>query len=140
MLRRNKKQINSFKIGDYVLLKVDGVDRSAADASNLLCIILEKKNDLFKLGTKAGVLEGYFAFNSFEKTEIVTDFTKEDIPDKVLPARSAVRALSVGHGQGVMRCNCKKGDCRSGKCRCFKANQICQSKCHGDCDIVCQNK
>jgi hypothetical protein len=130
MLKRNRKHINSFKIGDLVLLKVDDVDRGAADASNLLCIILDKKHDLFKLGSKAGVLEGHFAFNSIEKSNLVTTFTKDEVPVNEIPARTAVRLLSIGHGQGVLRCNCKKGDCRSGKCKCFKAQQKCQSRCH----------
>ena len=42
MLSRQKKVINSFKVGDKVLLPVDGVDLGAADAENLLCIILER--------------------------------------------------------------------------------------------------
>ena len=42
MLNRQKKLINSFKVGDKVLLPVSAVDLGAADAENLLCVILEK--------------------------------------------------------------------------------------------------
>ena len=41
MLAKNKKKGNSYKIDDHVLLKVDGVDRGAADPDNLLCVILD---------------------------------------------------------------------------------------------------
>ena len=63
MLATNKKQINSFKVDDKVLLHTEGIDRSSADPVNLLCIILEKKDILFKLGCEAGILDTYFAFN-----------------------------------------------------------------------------
>ena len=39
MLSRQKKLINSFKVE---ILPVAGVDAGAADAQNLLCIILKK--------------------------------------------------------------------------------------------------
>ena len=35
--------VDSFKIDDLVLLHVDDLDIGAADAPNLVCIILEKK-------------------------------------------------------------------------------------------------
>ena len=31
MLKKNKKQINSIKVGDHVLLYTDGIDRGASD-------------------------------------------------------------------------------------------------------------
>ena len=43
MLQRNKKAINSFKVGDLVLLATEGVDRGASDAPNILCFILAKR-------------------------------------------------------------------------------------------------
>jgi len=129
MLSRNKKKINSFNVGDYVLLKTEGIDRSIADPVNLLCIILEKKDVLFKLGCKVGILDSMFGFNAFEKTELVTTFLKQDIPDKKISVREAIRSLSVGHGQGVLKCNCKAGKCD--KCSCAKASQKCNSRCHG---------
>ena len=130
MLNKNKKKINSFNIDDYVLLKTEGVDRSIADPINFLCIILEKKDVLFKLGCEAGVLDTMIAFNTFEKTEIVTNLKKENVPDKKISVREAIRFLSVGHGQGVLLCNCKTGKC-DGRCSCKKANQNCNSRCHG---------
>ena len=140
MLKRNRKHINSFKIGDLVLLKVDDLDRGSVDAANLLCVIMDVKKDLFKLGTKAGLLDGHFAFNDFDKTDIVTQFNKDDVPQIDLAVRSAVTALSLAHGQGVLKCNCAKGNCNSGKCKCFKTGRKCGSKCHKDPLIDCYIK
>ena len=64
----------------------------------------------------------------------------EEIPDKTLSVRSAVIALSVGHGQGVLKCGCK-AKC-GGKCTCLKAvpTQKCNSRCHGgNKNLKCAN-
>jgi len=42
-----------------------------------MCIILETKNNMFKLGCKVGVLEGLFPFNTLTKSELRTDFEKD---------------------------------------------------------------
>ena len=109
MLKKNKKQINSLKFGNLVLLRT--VDRGAADAINILCIILEKKDIMFRLGCEVGVLNTMFPFNVIEKTQLVSSFSKESIPDVQVGVREAIRLLSIGHGQGVLKCNCKTGKC-----------------------------
>ncbi|CAF0946810.1 unnamed protein product [Brachionus calyciflorus] len=75
-----KKLINSFKIGDIVLLRTDDVDRGITDAQNILCIIIDKKNDVFQLSCRAGFLDSYIACNSIEKTELVTELNIDFIP------------------------------------------------------------
>ncbi|RMZ98558.1 hypothetical protein BpHYR1_042585, partial [Brachionus plicatilis] len=40
----------------------------------------EVKNDLFKLGCSAGVLDTFVACNCIEKTNLVTEFNQEFIP------------------------------------------------------------
>jgi hypothetical protein len=62
-LNRNKKAINALNVDDIVLFKVDDVDRGAADPPNIVCVILEKNESMFKLGHKGGVLKEWFPFN-----------------------------------------------------------------------------
>ena len=81
------------------------------------------------MGCEVGTLDTCFAFNAFDKTELVSNFKLEDVPDKTVSVREAIRLLSVGHGQGVLKCNCKTGDCKN--CNCVQAKQKCQIKCHG---------
>jgi hypothetical protein len=133
MLSRQKKVINSFKVGDFVLYRVSDVDRGAADPENLLCIIIEHiENSIqFRLGCKAGILDQTYPFNSLTKTELVSDFKIEDIPDKTVSVRQAISLLSLAGGQGVKKCNCRTSDCNSGRCSCKVANRQCNSKCHG---------
>ena len=40
ILKKYKKAINGFKVGDLVLVATEAVDRGAADARNLLCYIV----------------------------------------------------------------------------------------------------
>ncbi|RNA13448.1 KRAB-A domain-containing 2-like [Brachionus plicatilis] len=120
---------------DLVLFRTDDVDRGMAGAQNILYIILEVKNDLFKLGCRAGVLDTFEACNCIEKTNLVTEFNQEFIPkDKQgdfikVSAREAVRLVSVGHGQGFLKCSCT-GECATMRCSCCKAELKCSSKCH----------
>ena len=55
MMQINKK-INKYDVPD--------VQRGPLNQSNLLCYVLEEKNSLFKLGSRAGVLDNS-AFNAF---------------------------------------------------------------------------
>ena len=125
------------------MLRTDGVDRGAADPMNIICVILEKRDILFKLGCEVGILDTMFAFNVIDKTDLISPLTFEKNPQKILSVREAIRLLSVGHGQGVLKCNCKTGECNKGRCSCFKAEppQKCNSRCHGGNDNQnCKNK
>ena len=90
-----------------MLLRTDGVDRGIADPMNIICTILKKKDVLFNLGCEVGTLNTMFPFNVIEKTELRCNLTKELIPEASVGVREAIRLLSVGHGQVVLKCNCK---------------------------------
>ena len=149
MLQMNKKQIKNVKLNDLVLLSLPDVDRGPLDPTNLLCYVLEEKHSLFKLGCRAGVLDKFFAFNSFEKTNLLSDFNITDIPkvkDKkgnptdqylVVCVSEAVKLLSVGNDQGFVKYSCS-GQCATKKCSCKAANIPCSSKCHGKA-FTCKN-
>jgi hypothetical protein len=51
--------------------------------------------------------------------------------------RSAVWSLSIGNGQGYLRCQCW-GMCLTKRCFCFKAGNLCNSACHPK--LACKNK
>ena len=96
---------------------------------------------MLKLGCEAGILKTLFPFSVCDKTSF-PGFTRESVPNVEVGVREAVRMLSVGHGQGVLKCNCKTGKCNK-NCTCFKANptQKCNSRCHGGHDNNnCLNK
>ena len=51
------------------------------------------------------------------------------IPDESMGVREAIRKISVGTGQGFLKCSCKTGKCLH--CSCAKNNVKCNSRCHG---------
>ncbi len=158
----NKKQI-TVKIGDLVLLYVDPVDRGKSAPNNLLCFVVEQKHDKFKLACSAGILERYYSFNSFRKTALATNFSLESVPKKdpnnkptksnpdknnyykvgdveyiELGIREAMKSVSVGLGQGFVRCNCS-GKCANRRCGCFDSKIGCNTKCHPKTTKKCEN-
>ena len=80
MLSRNRKAINAINVDDIVLFKVDDVDRGAADPPNIVCVILETNESMFKLGHKGGVLKEWFPFNVLQKIDgVAMIFTRDDV-------------------------------------------------------------
>ena len=48
-------------------------------------------------------------------------------------------AVSLSHagGQGLLKCACN-GSCTGGRCACFKAGRLCNSRCHKG-NALCEN-
>ena len=107
-------------------------------------MVLEERHGLFKLGTQVGVLDKYFAYNAFFKTKLECSFKKEEIPkvvdkkgnktddDVTLSLREAVSKLSIGTGQGYVKCGCtNNAKCSTQRCSCKQAKIACSFKSHG---------
>ena len=97
-----------------------------------------------------GVLDKLVGINVIRKVQAsVADFKMEDIPkikDKngkctgkwlKVCVRGAVTKLSVGKGQGFVKCGCK-GNCATNRCSCRAAKVPCNSRCHGK-EFLCAN-
>ena len=115
MLNRNKKAISALNVDDVVLFRVDDVDLGAADAPNIMCIILEKNDNMFKLGHRGGILKEWYPFNVLNKVPLevgMIHMTREDVDlNKQISVREAVRHASIATGQGFKACNCLTGKC-----------------------------
>ena len=129
MLAKNKKLISSFKVGDVVLAKMNNVDLGSADAPNIVCIILEKVDDkMFRLGHISGTIAEYFPFHVLTKIDnSVFNLKIEDISDKEVTLREAIRSVSIVNGQGFKACNCVTGTCVSEK---MKKNNLLHNLSH----------
>jgi hypothetical protein len=78
---------------------IDPVDRPKLGHHNLLGIVLDVKENLYKVGTSNGVLPQRFARNQLEPCE--NDFLSlEDVPSNETTFRAAVGADSVTGTQG----------------------------------------
>ena len=138
MLSRTNRKLRSLQVGDNVLIPVSEFDRGRGDPLNLIGVVLENNiNGNVKVGTKAGVLQGWLSRSQVEFAKQVL-LKVEDVPTATeLTIRSAVRVLSVGNGQGYKRCQCK-GSCLTKRCSCFKEGNLCISACHPRSN--CKNK
>jgi transposase InsO family protein len=136
MTDRSVAKMKDLDVGDNVLIPVSEFDRGRGDPANLIGVVLEKGDRGFKLGTKVGILSGLFARNQIEMTKF-NKLKIDMVPEEDdLSIRTAVRLLSVGKGQGKVKCNCKSG-CIAMRCNCFKNKRDCTSACHPR--ITCKN-
>ena len=73
------------KVGDIVKVRVPGVDRVRCDSRNILGVIMEAdlSEDLYRIGTKNGILNSWYARNQFstctESTVNIADVSSVNI-------------------------------------------------------------
>lgn len=138
MKTRSSQRLGTAEVGTTVMVPIPYVDRGRAEFPNIKAVVLEVNNyGLYKLGTKHGVLHPMYARNQF--TVCAEKFLSiEEVPrEKTVSLRQVAKADSMGTGQGFKHCSCKK-ECDSARCACFKANLLCNSKCHAE--RMCKNK
>ena len=139
MLERSTKRFKEAEINGTVLVPIPDVDRGRCDYPNLKAIVLEQhpNGHLWKLGCESGVLDQWYSRNQFQPT--TTKFmTVSEVPlEKEISLRAAAKAESISGGQGFSRCQCT-GNCKTKRCKCFKSNVKCNSKCHNQ--RSCTNK
>ena len=96
-------------IGTSVTLQIPEVDRSKSDRRNVLAVVLEvTKENLYKLGTKNGILRPLYSRNQIQQCQ--QQFLEiSDVPNKEIALRTCAKLQSVGSGQGFRKCSCTKG-------------------------------
>ena len=134
MVKRTRGKLQEASPGDCVAVFVSEFDRGRGDPANIVGVILEIKDNKYRVGTKAGIIKNWLQRNCFECTRY-KGLKRDDIPQKEYTIREIVRILSVGDGQGFKKCSCK-GNCDNSRCKCFKNNLVCNSACHSckNCD------
>lgn len=94
------------------------------------------KDNFYEIGTTEGKLQQLYSRNQF--TICKEKFVHiEDVPANSISLREAARSFSNLGGQGYDRCTCTQG-CKTNKCKCKKADRLCNSKCHAS--KSCTNK
>ena len=124
-------------VGDTVRVKIPDVDRGRGDFRNVLMTVVERTDDgFYKLGNARGTIEELFSRNQFSVCD-----EKLVVLESVSPEKKSLRQLaneqSLLGGQGYKRCNCKTS-CKTNKCKCKAAKNLCNSKCHSS--LSCFNK
>ena len=139
MLENSAKRFKPAAVGDTVLVPIPDLDRGRCEYPNLKAVVLEEHSGghLWKLGCKSGVLDQWYSRNQFQPT-VEKFMSIADVPVEIeVSLRTAARQESIGGGQGYFRCNCT-GNCITKRCKCFKADLKCNSRCHNQ--RCCTNK
>jgi hypothetical protein len=140
MVKRSRIELQAGNIGDNVALPVPMVDRGRGDSRNILGVIIDRnENDLYTIATRHGVLSNKYTRADFtlcpQRLLKNSDINK----DKHVSLREALK-LSKSGGQGFVKCNCAalQKKCSNSRCKCFKAQLKCNSRCHNS--LSCMNK
>lgn len=132
----------SVETGTTVRLVVPDADRDRGEARSVLAVVLRKRDDAYKLGTRFGILQQHYMRSQFvvckEKLLNVEDVPDEEISLRTTASRQAAAAAAAVTGAGKrVICNCTT-KCTTKKCLCRRKKRLCTSKCHGS--KTCKNK
>ncbi|XP_067132874.1 uncharacterized protein [Centruroides vittatus] len=119
MIGTSNSKYTAANVGDTVRIRVPDVDRARSDGKNILGVVVAVKDkNLYKLGTKYGILNVLYSRNQF--TVCKENFISvEDVPGEEISLRECARMSSISGGQGC----CKIG-CKSNRCKCYKEKKI----------------
>ena len=129
MTRLAREKFPQGKVGDTVKVQVPDVDRGRCDSRNILGVIMEADltKDLYRIGTKDGILNSWYARNQFSTcTEGTVNIA--DVPSVNISLRECAGKVSLFGGQGYRRCN-SKTSFRNKLCPRRKSNKLCNSNC-----------
>ena len=140
MVKRSRRVLTEAKVGDNVTVPIPNVDRGRTDPKNLIGVIVERDSqELYQIATKSGVLDGKFSRNQFDICGYALYSIEDMDMQTTLPLRKAVQEVSTCGGQGFVRCNCHgTRRCQTKRCKCFKSQLKCNSRCHSK--LPCNNK
>jgi hypothetical protein len=130
MLELSAKRFGEASVGTTVLLAIPDLDRGRCEFPHLKAIVMVVSHGgMYKLGCHAGVLDSHYSRNQFSPT-LENFITLDKVPlDKMVSLRTAAKELSMGSGQGFFCCTCT-GKCVNKRCKCYKAERKCNSRCH----------
>ncbi|XP_060835179.1 uncharacterized protein LOC132918104 [Rhopalosiphum padi] len=129
-------------VGTTVRLNIPDVDRARGSPRNVLAVVTEVKDDLYKLCTESGLLKHMYTRSEINPCkanllDLSTVLKSAGQTEKPLSLREAATVNSISGAQGYTRCQCKT-ICKTNRCACRSASRICNSKCHGS--LLCENK
>ena len=151
------------RVGQVIQFRLSEYDRTKVDYHNLTAMIVDVKrhtrrggqdmplkNPKYRVATKKGYLDKWLDAPSFRTVMLLTaspmmadlDGVVDMYLDKLLHP-TTIRKMARLHslvpgGQGMKKCGCR-GECsESRRCKCFRNNMFCTSRCHPR-NIKCKN-
>jgi len=118
LTKNTKTKLTVLSKGDNVIIPIPSVDRGPADERNIRGVVMNvNEHGGYKIGTKVGQIKGYMCRN---QVQFVANATLDvsEVPVSDMSVREIVSKISLSGGQGFVHCQCKKGNCQSGRCKC----------------------
>lgn len=134
MIQASDKKLVIIEVGSYVLVNIPKVDRGPLDSQNIIGKVVDKKNNVYQIGTRFGIINTWLSRNVLQATE--AEFLDE-VPSTIITLRETAKRHSQFGGQGYQKCFCKTS-CKTNRCACRKNNVLCSSRCHEK--TTCNNK
>ncbi|CAF1453137.1 unnamed protein product [Rotaria magnacalcarata] len=95
-----RHKLADLNVGDNVLIPVPDVDRGPTDARNVLAVVMEIKDDKYKLGVEQGIINGYYSFHQISKATGTPTILVENIDEGITKSlREVVKPQSITGGQ-----------------------------------------
>ncbi|PKC60540.1 hypothetical protein RhiirA1_467889 [Rhizophagus irregularis] len=124
-MNKERKRKNNYEVEDLVKISVPKIDRFGTNHPTLLCKILEKINDQYRLGSQFGVINIFYSSEEIDSLGVNQFPELETIPTNLITVREVAQLQNIGSTTGTI-CNCK-GNCNSNRCYCRKIGNNCRS-------------
>ncbi|XP_051167782.1 uncharacterized protein LOC127285690 [Leptopilina boulardi] len=140
MITHSEDSFTALDKGDCITLSIPEVDRGPLDFLNIYGVIMNYENGVYQIGTKDGLLKGWFPRAEIKKSGSNVITFSDVSTDTLISLREAAAQQSISGGQGFKKCNCKasQSQCKTKRCICFKSGTLCDSRCHQS--QPCSNK
>ena len=119
-------------VRDTIPLSVPRIDREPLNFHNIFGVITQVQNNLYRVGTKEGLIKGCFSRTDIAKSGTNSIFLNDLPLDTFRSLREDASNQSVSGGQGYEKCSCKaaKNQCKTKRWARFKTKILTNSRCH----------
>lgn len=133
MIEASNKKLVIIEIERYVLVNIRKVDRGLLDNQNIIGKVVNKKNNVSRIGTGFGIINTWLSRSVLQTINV--EFLDE-VPNTIITLRITVKRHSQFVEQGYQKCFCKTS-CKTNRCAGRKTSVLCSSKCHKK--TICNN-
>jgi hypothetical protein len=151
MRKRRQSEDGDVVVGTIVSLQVSEFDRPKLMSPNMTLVVVDVRDSGhgYMLGNEHGFLKTVYTRSQFTVLKSLGPsllgmgdacgaYARGEL-SSMIPRELVAKSSPVGKHGIQTRCGCKKGNCNTGQCKCFREGRRCHSGCHGR-GCMCMNK